>query len=59
MRPQRSGSKSAGSARTRLRSPSHHNVTLTIKAGAVTAVEITTPAEDETSLAQITEQAAA
>jgi len=30
--------------------PSHHDVTLTIENGAVTAVEITTPAEDETSL---------
>jgi len=30
--------------------PSHHDVTLTIEGGAVTAVEITTPAEDETSL---------
>ena len=30
--------------------PSHHDVTLTIEAGAVTAVDITTPAEDETSL---------
>jgi uncharacterized protein with FMN-binding domain len=30
--------------------PSHHDVTLTITDGAVTAVDITTPAEDETSL---------
>jgi len=30
--------------------PSHHDVTLTIEDGEVTAVEITTPAEDETSL---------
>ena len=30
--------------------PSHHDVTLTIVGGAVTDVEITTPAEDETSL---------
>jgi len=30
--------------------PSHHDVTLTIENGAVTDVEITTPAEDETSL---------
>jgi uncharacterized protein with FMN-binding domain len=30
--------------------PSHHDVTLTIESGAVTDVEITTPAEDETSL---------
>jgi uncharacterized protein with FMN-binding domain len=30
--------------------PSHHDVTLTIKDDAVTAVDITTPAEDETSL---------
>lgn len=30
--------------------PSHHDVTLTIEDGAVSAVEITTPAEDETSL---------
>ena len=30
--------------------PSHHDVALTIEGGAVTAVEITTPAEDETSL---------
>ena len=30
--------------------PSHHVVTLTIESGAVTAVEITTPADDETSL---------
>ncbi|CAN7198391.1 hypothetical protein LJR045_000561 [Microbacterium sp. LjRoot45] len=31
--------------------PSHHDVTLTIDDGIVTAVGITTPAEDETSLA--------
>jgi uncharacterized protein with FMN-binding domain len=30
--------------------PSHHDVTLTIDDDIVTAVEITTPAEDETSL---------
>ncbi|UYK40048.1 FMN-binding protein [Microbacterium terricola] len=30
--------------------PSHHDVTLTIDDDVVTAVEITTPAEDETSL---------
>lgn len=30
--------------------PSHHDVILTIEGNAVTAVEITTPAEDETSL---------
>ena len=30
--------------------PSHHDVTLTIADGEVTAVEIATPAEDETSL---------
>ncbi|GHD52549.1 hypothetical protein D9V29_14145 [Mycetocola manganoxydans] len=30
--------------------PSHHDVTLTIEDDTVTAVEITTPAEDETSL---------
>ncbi|GAB2454622.1 uncharacterized protein with FMN-binding domain [Conyzicola lurida] len=30
--------------------PSHHDVTLTIADDIVTAVEITTPAEDETSL---------
>lgn len=30
--------------------PSHHDVTLTIEDGAVTDVEISTPAEDETSL---------
>jgi len=30
--------------------PSHHDVTLTITDDIVTAVEITTPAEDETSL---------
>ncbi|TCL77875.1 MULTISPECIES: hypothetical protein [unclassified Rathayibacter] len=30
--------------------PSHHDVTLTIQGDAVTAVAITTPAEDETSL---------
>ena len=30
--------------------PSHHDVTLTIEGGAITEVEITTPAEDETSL---------
>jgi uncharacterized protein with FMN-binding domain len=30
--------------------PSHHDVTLTIDDDTVTAVEITTPAEDETSL---------
>jgi len=30
--------------------PSHHDVTLTIAGGAITDVEITTPAEDETSL---------
>ena len=30
--------------------PSHHDVTLTIENDTVTAVEITTPAEDETSL---------
>ncbi|MWV48336.1 hypothetical protein GRS96_03475 [Rathayibacter sp. VKM Ac-2803] len=30
--------------------PSHHDVTLTIQDDAVTAVAITTPAEDETSL---------
>lgn len=30
--------------------PSHQDVTLTIESGTVTAVEITTPAEDETSL---------
>ena len=30
--------------------PSHHDVTLTIEDDAVTAVEITTPADDETSL---------
>ena len=30
--------------------PSHHDVTLTVEDGEVTAVEITTPAEDETSL---------
>jgi uncharacterized protein with FMN-binding domain len=30
--------------------PSHHDVTLTIGDGVVTAVEITTPAEDPTSL---------
>jgi uncharacterized protein with FMN-binding domain len=30
--------------------PSHHDVTLTIEDDVVTAVEITTPAEDETSL---------
>ena len=30
--------------------PSHHDVTLTIADDVVTAVEITTPAEDETSL---------
>lgn len=30
--------------------PSHHDVTLTIENGAVIDVEITTPAEDETSL---------
>ena len=30
--------------------PSHHDVTLTIDGDMVTAVEITTPAEDETSL---------
>ena len=30
--------------------PSHHDVTLTIEGGTVTDVEITTPAEDETSL---------
>jgi len=30
--------------------PSHHDVTLTIESGAVTDVEINTPAEDETSL---------
>jgi len=30
--------------------PSHHDVTLTLEDGAVTAVDISTPAEDETSL---------
>ncbi|MCJ1709004.1 hypothetical protein [Microbacterium sp. VKM Ac-2923] len=30
--------------------PSHHDVTLTIADGSVTDVEITTPAQDETSL---------
>ena len=30
--------------------PSHHDVTLTIDGGTVTAVAITTPADDETSL---------
>lgn len=30
--------------------PSHHDVTLTIDGGSVTAVEISTPAEDATSL---------
>ena len=30
--------------------PSHHDVTLTVEDGEVAAVEITTPAEDETSL---------
>jgi uncharacterized protein with FMN-binding domain len=30
--------------------PSHHDVTLTIEDDTVTAVEITTPADDETSL---------
>jgi hypothetical protein len=30
--------------------PSHHDVTLTVENDTVTAVEITTPAEDETSL---------
>ena len=30
--------------------PSHHDVTLTLENGTVSAVEITTPADDETSL---------
>lgn len=30
--------------------PSHHDVTLTVVEGIITAVQITTPAEDETSL---------
>jgi uncharacterized protein with FMN-binding domain len=30
--------------------PSHHDVTLTLEGDTVTAVEITTPAEDDTSL---------
>ena len=39
--------------------PSHHDVTLTIADDVVTDVEITTPAEDETSLGYQTRFAAA
>ena len=39
--------------------PSHHDVTLTIENDTVTAVEITTPAEDETSLGYQTRFASA